>query len=165
MLVAFVPMNRLKRNMNLQTVCFTGHREMPEATSAEYRTIVRDTQNAIVAAIERGATDFYDGGAQGYDLLCAELVLLLKTRYPQIRLHLVLPYAGSARGERYAKVLEGADEVIELFSRYHRGCMMIRDRRLVEEGELCIAYLRKQEGGTYYTVTTARQQEREVILV
>lgn len=138
---------------------------MPEATSSEYRTIVRDTQNAIVAAIERGATDFYDGGAQGFDLLCAELVLLLKTRYPQIRLHLVLPYAGFARGERYAKVLEGADEVIELFTRYHRGCMMIRDRRLVEEGELCIAYLRKENGGTYYTVSTARQQEREVILV
>lgn len=151
--------------MNLQTVCFTGHREMPEATSSEYRNIVRDTQNAIVAAIERGATDFYDGGAQGYDLLCAELVLLLKARYPQIRLHLVLPYAGFARGERYAKVLEEADEVIEISSHYHRGCMMIRDRRLVEEGELCIAYLRKPTGGTVQTVNMARQLNHEVILV
>lgn len=151
--------------MSLHTVCFTGHRDLPETTSAEYRTLVRDTQNAIISTIDRGATDFYAGGAQGFDLLCAELVLLLKERYPRIRLHLVLPYAGFARGERYKPVLEQADEVIDLFSKYRRGCMMIRNRRLVEEGELCIAYLRKETGGTFYTVSVARSQEREVVVV
>lgn len=151
--------------MSLHTVCFTGHRDMPEVTSSEYRTILRDTQNAIVAAIDRGATDFYAGGAQGYDLVCAELVLLLKERYPQIRLHLILPYTGFARGERYEAVLNKADEVMAVNTTYRRGCMMVRNRRLVEEGQLCIAYLRQETGGTYQTVTMAKKQGREVLVL
>ena len=37
--------------MSLRTVCFTGHRDMPPATSPEYRQIVRDTQYAITQVI------------------------------------------------------------------------------------------------------------------
>lgn len=151
--------------MSLHTVCFTGHREMPAVTSPEYRAIVRDTQLAIMNAIDRGATDFYAGGAQGYDLLCAQLVLLAKERNPRVRLHLALPYPGFARGEAYKAVLKKADEVIDVCPKYGRGCMMIRNRRLVEEGELCIAYLRKPKGGTVQTVNMARQLNREVVLV
>lgn len=151
--------------MSLRSVCFTGHRELPEVTSTAYRTMVHDTQSAILSAIEEGATDFYAGGAQGYDLLCAELVLLLKARFPAIRLHLVLPYAGFARGERYRPVLEGADEIISLNPAYRRGCLMMRNRRLVEEGDLCIAYLHQQTGGTVYTVSAARKKGIPVVLL
>lgn len=45
--------------MSLRTVCFTGHRDMPPATSPEYRQIVRDTQYAITQVIGQGATVFY----------------------------------------------------------------------------------------------------------
>ena len=37
--------------MSLRTVCFTGHRDIPPATSPEYRQIVRDTQYAITQVI------------------------------------------------------------------------------------------------------------------
>lgn len=151
--------------MSLHTVCFTGHRELPDAASTEYRSLIRDTQEAIVAAIQRGATDFYAGGAKGYDLLCAELVLSLQEQYPQIRLHIILPYADFARGERYKEVLSKADEVWEVNSAYRPGCLMMRNRRLVEEGDLCIAYLRQNSGGTFQTVTMAKKLDREVFIV
>lgn len=84
--------------MSLRTVCFTGHRDMPPATSPEYRQIVRDTQYAITQVIGQGATVFYTGGAPGYDLLCGEMILLMQQRLPTLELHILLPYGGFARG-------------------------------------------------------------------
>ena len=41
--------------------------------------------------IGRGVTDFYNGGAIGFDMLCAKTVIALKAEYSDIKLHLLLP--------------------------------------------------------------------------
>ena len=104
--------------MSLRTVCFTGHRDMPPATSPEYRQIIRDTQYAITQVIGQGATVFYTGGAPGYDLMCGEMILLMQQRLPTLELHILLPYGGFARGPRYRPLLEKAQEVLILSSHY-----------------------------------------------
>ena len=153
------------------SVCFTGHRELPDALSAEYRELIRDTDLALKRVYEAGARDFYTGGAAGFDQIAGELVLRLKKKDPSVRLHVLLPYAGytgklnHAERLRRQTLLDGADEVRPIFSRYFRGCFLQRDRALVDQAESCIAYLRKAPSGTAWTVSFARQKGIPVVLL
>ena len=155
----------------LGSVCFTGHRELPPRTSAAYRQLVKDTEAAIRRAFADGARRFYCGGAEGFDLLCGKLVLLERERHLDIQLILLLPYTGF--GERFSaadraelsRQKREAEEVLYLSTHYFPGCMALRNRQLVEEANLCIAYLTRAPSGTAQTVGFAREKGIEVIYV
>lgn len=66
--------------------CFTGHRKISDAD------ILREKlEKVLISLIENGTTDFYAGGAAGFDLLCEQTVLKLREGNPNIKLHLILP--------------------------------------------------------------------------
>ena len=155
----------------IRSVCFTGHRSLPAKTSMAGRQLAARTEAAIRQALARGARRFYCGGAEGFDLLCGRLVLLEQARRRDIHLILLLPYTGF--GDRFSKqdLLElerqkkAAEEVVYLSNHYFSGCMAIRNRQLVEDAELCIAYLTRAPSGTAQTVSFAREKGIEVIYV
>ena len=155
----------------LYSVCFTGHRDLPDPLSADYRQLVRDAGLALRHAYEAGARDFYTGGAVGFDQIAGELVLLLKKKDPSVRLIVLLPYEGfadtgtQAERSRRKALLEAADETRTLFPRYFKGCFLQRDRALVDHAESCIAYLRKAPSGTAWTVSFARKKGIPVVLL
>ena len=60
----------------MKTCCFTGHRIMKITPELILRLKV-----AIIDVIGNGVTDFYDGGASGFDMLAAETVIELKTEF------------------------------------------------------------------------------------
>ena len=152
-------------------VCFTGHRELPDRLSAEYRGLVMAAWEALQRVYANGVRDFYTGGAAGFDQLAGELVLRLKSRDPSVSLHILLPYAGytgkqTVESLRARKaLLSAADEVTALFPSYFRSCFILRDRELVERTEGCIAYLRKVPSGTAWTVSFAKKKGMDVILL
>lgn len=156
---------------HIPSVCFTGHRELPDPLSPEYRELVKNADMALNEAYEAGARVFYTGGAAGFDQIAGELVLRLKKKDPEVRLVILLPYGGYAgkcdAEERLRRkaLFEEADEVVPLFTRYFRSCFLQRDKALVENADKCIAYLRKTPSGTAWTVSFARQKGIPVILV
>ena len=156
---------------SLRSVCFTGHRELPPVRSAAYRQLVAHTEAAIRRAFDRGARRFYCGGAEGFDLLCGKLVLLEQARHRDLHLILLLPFTGF--GERFttqdraelARQKKAAEEILYLSPHYCPGCMAIRNRQLVADADLCIAYLTRTPSGTAQTVGFAREKGIEVIFV
>ncbi len=68
-------------------ICFTGHRQIRNDDTLTMR--LEETLRNLIE--QHGATDFYSGGAIGWDTLCAETILKLRNAYPHIRLHLILP--------------------------------------------------------------------------
>ena len=156
---------------SLRSVCFTGHRDLPPRRSAAYRQLVSNTEAAIRRAFDQGARRFYCGGAEGFDLLAGKLVLLDRERHLDIHLVLLLPYTGF--GERFSpedraelrRQLKAAEEVVFLSNHYYSGCMALRNRQLVEDADLCIAYLTRTPSGTAQTVGFAREKGIEVIYV
>lgn len=161
----------LMQNNPLRAACFTGHRELPRAGSAAYMRLKRRIRAAIALAADRGVTRFYSGGAEGFDLLCGALVLEAQKTRPKLQLMLVLPYTG--HGERFFKgdlrelvrQKEAAEEVVYLSAHYFPGCMALRNRQLVEDADLCIAYLTHAPSGTAQTVGFAREKGIEVLYV
>ncbi len=150
----------------MKTCCFTGHRIIKITPE-----LVQGLKDAIINLIEQGVTDFYDGGAVGFDMLCAETVIELKAEYPNIKLHLLLPCLpeeqvkgwNKAQIARYNEILQAADSVTVLSEHYTDDCMKQRNKRLVELADCCICYCANPRSGTGQTVRMAHEKGIDVI--
>ena len=136
----------------IKTCVFTGHRELGSDFSK------KKLKDEIKGLILQGVDTFLCGMAIGFDLLAAETVLSLKRKNPQIRLVACIPcigqekYFSKADQKRYVSALQKADEKVVLSDSYYKGCMQVRDKYMAERGDVMLAYCKKQDGGTAYTV-------------
>lgn len=148
------------------TVCFTGHRAIP-ARDAIDLTLRLDRQLEQLYA--QGFRCFMDGGARGFDLLAAERVLALRQRHFDVHLVMVLPCGDQTLRwperdcRRYESILYAADETRVLAPSYYRGCMLVRNRHMVDRSALCLCYLNRAKGGTVSTVAYALRRQLPVI--
>ena len=115
--------------------CFTGHRPMKLPFGADeshpkcnqLKIILRAEIECLIT--EHRVCRFITGMALGIDQICAEIVLDLKKKYPQIMLECAIPYEGQAiqwsveQRERYFGILEKCDEETMLQTRYTKDCM------------------------------------------
>ncbi|MGN0824127.1 MAG: SLOG family protein [Candidatus Coproplasma sp.] len=144
---------------------FTGHRNVRGDLDVNALTAL------IKSLIEKGVTTFYNGMARGFDLISAQCVLNLKKDYPLIKLIACVPcpnqekYYNEEDRETYYKVLERCDEVKLLSDKYHKGCMLIRNRYMVDNSSYLIAYERGDDGGTEYTLKYAKDKEIQIFLI
>ena len=149
--------------MREQTCCFTGHRKLP-ANAWKLKTLLLSTLMRVIE--DNGMRDFICGGARGFDLMAAEMLLGLKPLYPDIRLIMALPCPPEeqTRGwprddlQRYQEILRQADQTVVVSPYFTKGCMHRRNRYLVEQSSYCICYLTRMNSGTSYTVNYAFEQ-------
>lgn len=156
---------------------FTGHRpkkfpwgynEADARCVALKETLVKE----ISKLVDAGYTDFLSGMAEGADTWAALAVLALKKENSALQLHCVLPCEGQADGwsasarELYFSILERADEIIYVSREYHDGCMLDRNRYLVDHTACLLAvYNGERRSGTAMTVRYARKLGRDVIIL
>lgn len=147
------------------TCAFTGHRQVEE--NFDFNRF----EEVLTAFIEEGYVTFLCGMAAGFDMIAAETVLKLKKTFPQLKLIACVPCEGQSRyfsaedKKRYASILQDCDEVRVLSDKYFRGCMQARDRYMVDNSRLLIAYKRVNEGGTYYTLKYALSLNKRICLI
>ena len=143
---------------------FPGHRSSDEGIDAE------KIKEMIASLAEEGFDTFYCGMALGFDMLCAAAVLELKEEFP-VRLIACVPCADQskryppAQKLRYEALLAAADERVVLHEKYVDGCMFERNRYMVDRSEAVVAFLRRQRGGTFYTVQYARRRGKKIYLI
>lgn len=152
--------------MNDISCCFSGHRDIPYSRIPAVR---EQLKREILALIKRGYTEFYAGGALGFDTLAAQTVLELKEDNPGIHLHIVIPCKSQTRGwssenvHIYNSINARADEVICLTENYFSGCMQIRNRYMVDNSSAIITYITRASGGSAYTAGYAAKKGLEII--
>ena len=150
----------------MKTCCFTGHRIISSDKTEVLKTSIYNTCENL---IDRGFSRFICGGAIGFDMLSAICVLALKKKYPHIKLVLCIPCSDQdekwnpQQKMMYGYILDNADEVEVLHEKYITGCMHERNKKMVDESSVCIAYLKRNFGGTKSTVDYACNCELEVI--
>lgn len=154
---------------------FTGHR--PQSFPWKYNETVQDCLllkeillKQIEKLIERGVMEFYTGLAQGVDTWAAQIVLQLRERNPGLRLHCVLPCRDQAENweavakELHQHIQDQADTVVTLSEKYYDGCMLVRNRYLVDPASVLLAvYNGSWRGGTAMTVRYAKKLGKEII--
>ena len=150
-----------------KSVCFTGHREIPQS---DLRALLTLLDKTVEQQIQAGADLFRTGGAIGFDTYAALSVLKLKHRYPHVMLELVLPCPSQTKGWSdtdtllYRQILEQADRHRYIATSYYAGVMQMRNLALVKDADVCIAYLRTSHGGgAAFTAATALRQGLELI--
>ncbi len=143
----------------MKTVCFTGHRDVK---------ITRELKNRLMETLEKliqnGCTDFYAGGAVGWDMLCEAAVLALRQKYTGIRLHLILPCTFSEQTKAWLSLIRVfADGEEYVSDRYYNGCMKLRNEKLVFYADCCVCYYNKKSPcGTGQTVRMATAKGVEI---
>ena len=139
-------------NQSPCTACvFTGHRELYDDFSYEKLLEI------IEELCKQGVKTFYNGMAKGFDLVSAKIVLVLKEKY-DIKLVACVPYLNQEKyfseqeKQTYYEILNQADEKVLITKKYYKGCLLERNRYMVDRADCMVAYLKKDEGGTAYTV-------------
>ena len=146
------------------TCCFTGHRDLPKPDSDAYKELLASLEAAVRDALREGCTRFLIGGAKGFDLLAGEWILACRAIDPCISLAVYVPYRGQANAysptdaKRYRALLDAADETVVLNETYRHGCMRERNARMVQDADLCIAYVRRRPSGSAMTMQMAEKK-------
>ena len=146
--------------MDNKNCCFSGHRVIPPE-KLDY--IKRRLNIEIVWLAAHGYETFYSGGALGFDLLAGRAVLNLRDQGTRLKLIMAIPCPGQDKNypswdrAEYRRQLAQADETILLSEHYYNGCMLARDRFMVDNCSYCICWKTQDKGGTAYTVNYANK--------
>ena len=155
-------------------VCgFTGHRpeKLPWGTVEEdprCRALKVLIAREVKQAADAGVTDFACGMARGCDTYFAEAVLALRDEMPCLRLTAWLPCAGQADlwqeadRIRWKNTLNCCDEVRLLEPVYSDGCVLRRDKAMVDRADMILSVCDGSAGGTGWTVSYAKRQGKPV---
>ncbi|MDE6442675.1 MAG: DUF1273 domain-containing protein [Clostridia bacterium] len=145
------------------TCAFTGHRNL---RNTDFDSSLLD--RVILNLIKGGTKVFLCGMALGFDLEAAQSVIMYKKDY-DVKLVACIPcagqeakFSGSAKN-LYGRILENCDEVRVLSDEYYKGCMHSRDRYMVDNCDVLVSFLRRNSGGTYYTVNYAQKTGKKII--
>lgn len=153
-------------NKIIRTVCFTGHRDMARGDALRLPMYLEEV---ILEMMARGATVFRAGGAMGFDTMAALKVLDLQAKYPELELELILPCRDQTNGwdetaiRTYEYILKRSTRHSFLFDTYVQGCLLERDRHLVDGSDVCVAFCTRSRGGTAYTCAYALKQRVELV--
>ena len=130
-------------------------------------------KDAIRQMVEKAYADGYRhficGMAEGCDLYFCEAVLALREDYPDITLEAAVPFAGqaehwgAAQRQRYEALLARCDTVTVLQEHYSPGCMMKRNRYMVDHADLIIACYDGKAGGTLNTLRYAIERDIQIV--
>lgn len=152
--------------MTDKTVCFSGHRpeKLPgrgNDENAETRYIKELLNSKIEKCISEGYTHFISGTARGIDLWAASMVLEHREKNPRIKLICVKPIENQGFNfpEQdkllYDEIIRSADSVICTSENYTKNCYMIRNRYMVDNSDLVIAFVKNYRSGTGQTINYA----------
>lgn len=147
----------------MKVCAFTGHRIL---TGTDFD--VHLLERVVVDLVKAGYKRFLCGMAVGFDMIAAQVVLALKDEYG-LQLVACLPCENQTdkfsqkNKALYESILSRCDEKVTLEKQYVSGCMHKRDRYLVDNSDALVCFLRKESGGTYYTVNYAEKSGKKII--
>ena len=145
-----------------KTVCFTGHRTLFDPR----QDVEKRLEDVVRGCIINGARTFITGGAVGFDTIAAQLIIRLRSEFPNIYLALALPcppeqqtlkWTDEQKAEYY-EILNKANFTKIVSEHYTSSCMYVRNRLMVDRSGILICYLRRNKGGTYYTVNKKKKK-------
>lgn len=152
----------------MKSCCFTGHRHIQTK-----KEISVSLENEIKNLINNGITDFYAGGALGWDTICVLKILELRKIYSHIRLIMILPCSPAEQCGKwnetdkaiYYDIINSADNIELISDHYYEGCMKLRNQALIDRSDICLCYFNQNrlKSGTGQTVRMAIKKNIKVI--
>lgn len=155
-------------------IAFTGHRpeKLPwgnDETDPRCQALKLQIRENIRRKIHEGFDSFSCGMARGCDFFFAEAVLEMKKQIPAIQLQAYVPCKSQPDRwpekdrQRYRSILFQCDEVCLVQRVYSKGCMLKRNRLMIDRADALMSVWDGTAGGTGAAVRYARHQKKDVI--
>ena len=148
-----------------KTVAVSGHRTLEK--DFDYKKI----EDLFLSLIKENKADtFLVGMALGFDTVCFKILEKIRKK-ENIRIIACIPclnqadYFSEEQKREYKRMVNSADEKIILYDKYTKTCMLERNELMVDNCGVLVAYLRKNTGGTAYTVNRAIKKGVKIIYV
>ena len=159
-----------------RTCCFTGHRpeKLPwrgDVSDPRCLVLKERLAAAVEDAYDKGMRHFLCGMARGADFYFCDAVLELRERRSGVTLEAVIPCEEQAarwserERERWFSLVERCDGETMLQHHYDKGCMLRRNRYLVDHSSMLIAVYDGMLGGTMYTLSYAMKRGLETVIL
>jgi len=159
------------------TVCFTGHRyqTLPfgfnelDQRCLKMKSMLKNKIEELI--VNNHVECFISGMAIGVDMICAEIVIDLRKKYPHITVECAIPCESQPNKwidtmkKRYFKVLEECDKKTLLQEKYTFDCMHKRNAYMVDNSDIVIAVWNGSNSGTSHTVNYAKQKRRRIFIL
>ena len=108
----------------------------------------------------------------GSDMICAEIILELKKKHPNLELECAIPCINQTEKwfgdslKRYQNILSKADKVTYVSSvKYFSGCMIKRNNYMIDNSSLLIAVYNGSPDGTKQTIEKAKQKGLDINII
>lgn len=151
----YIAIYKAERGIMRNICAFFGHREI-------WADISEPLEQAVRSSIADGVTEFWVGGYGAFDAQAAECVRRLKREYPAITLHLIVAYL-PAKKDTFDDLYDSIVYPEGLEFGPQRFAITKRNRWIVENCDMVIAYVRSTYGGAYTALQLARRKERHII--
>ncbi len=167
---------KIFKDLKQITLCFTGHRsqKLPwRFNEKDSRCIemIKTTKENIEQSILDGYVYFISGMALGFDMICAEIILELKKKYPYIKLVCAIPCKNQNKlwsneyKNRYKKILGKADIIRYIAKEYTKTCMLERNEYMLKNSSKVIALFYGFPGGTKSTLYKAKKMGLKIDII
>ncbi len=147
-----------------KTICVSGHRKISVPVD-------RDKLASIFNCyIDKGIDTFLVGMAIGFDTICFQVLEKLREKN-NIKIIACIPCLeqdkmfSEAQKKEYKRMIKSADERIILSEKYTPYCMMKRNRFMVDNSSMVLAYLVENKGGTFATIKYAKEKKLEIVIL
>lgn len=155
------------------TCAFSGHRpeKLPwgeDESDPRCRALKIQMERALRTLCREGCTRFLCGMARGTDLYYLEALERLRAEFP-LTVEAVVPCPSQSEAWpkeqqlRYLQALGRCDRTTVLEERYSEGCMLRRNRYMVERADVLLTVFDGSPGGTAATVRYARARGLRIV--
>lgn len=150
------------------TCAVSGHRpeKLPwgyDESDPRCLALKQEMRELLTQLLQGGCSNFICGMARGIDLYFLELLLELKQEHP-LTIEAAVPCPSQAvswredQRQRYEKGLLACDKITVLEAEYTPGCMLRRNRYMVDHADMLLTVYDGSSGGTAATIDYAREQ-------
>lgn len=169
----------------MKKCCVTGHRPQSLNKLMKYGDFDNDPymdyNDAVIVTVMEAMKDgfdyFYSGGAIGVDQDWADAVLYNRDAFNEfrkrdIKLEIAVPCENQdlkwypKDKEHYRALLEKADKITNVGTKYTPDCMQKRNEYMVDNSDKVFAFWNGEEkGGTWNTIQYAKKQGKELEII
>ena len=143
----------------IKACCGFGHRQV-------FENITEQLDKAISYAADQGCKIFYTGAMGDFDDLFSSAVRKAKKLYPDIKLICVKPYMTKDINECGEYLYSLYDDIIiptELADVHYKSVITERNRWMIRNSTIVIAYSIRLYGGAYSAIQYAKRINKNVV--